>query len=79
VATPNASLVAFRRVELAAGQTRSVELSIPAAAMRIVDDNGNWIYEPGRFVVHAAGASPGPRAVELGGAKPLTQTFTMTD
>jgi len=79
VAVPSSSLVAFQRVRLAAGQTRSVELQIPPNALAIVTDTGERRFEPGTFVVHAGNAAPVPRAVELGAPEPVKQSFELTN
>ncbi|HEU5076474.1 MAG TPA: glycoside hydrolase family 3 N-terminal domain-containing protein [Polyangiaceae bacterium] len=78
VPVPTASLVAFQRVRLGAGRTRSVELTIPAHALQVVTATGERRFEPGAFVVHAGGAAPVPRAVELGAPEPLKQSFELT-
>lgn len=78
VPVPRASLVAFERVLLKPGELRSLELAIPAGAMRTVTENGERRFEPGRFVVHAGSASPGERAVELGAPPSLAQSFELT-
>src|SRR5690606_24826255 len=64
VPTPKHSLVAFRRVSLKPGETRSIELSIAAERMQVVDALGQRRYEPGEFTVFAGSAAPEPRAVE---------------
>ena len=74
-----ASLVAFQRVRLAAGQTRSVELSIPASALEVVTETGERRVEPGSFIVRAGNAAPVPRAVELGAPEPVQQAFELTN
>lgn len=76
---PKSSLVAFKRVRLPAGQTRSVELNIPATALQVVTETGERRFEPGRFVVRAGNASPGPRSLELGASQPVEQTLDVTD
>jgi beta-glucosidase len=42
-------LVAFRRVEIAAGATARVELEVPASELWIIDAEGRKVVEPGRF------------------------------
>lgn len=79
VAVPASSLVAFQRIRLAAGQTRSVELEIPASALAVVTENGERRFEPGTFVVHAGNAAPVPRAVELGAPEPVKQSFELSN
>lgn len=66
-------------MKIGAGQTRSVELSIPAAAFAVVTESGERRFEPGAFIIHAGNAAPVPRAVELGAPEPLRQTVDLTE
>ncbi|AUX41537.1 beta-D-glucoside glucohydrolase [Sorangium cellulosum] len=50
-------LKAFRRVSLAAGESRAVRFDIPAAELSIVDAGGRRTVEPGEFRVHIGGSS----------------------
>ena len=79
VPTPKHSLVAFRRVLLKPGETRSIELNIAADRMQLVDERGERRYEAGEFTVYAGSAAPGARAVELGAPEPLVGSFEMTE
>jgi beta-glucosidase len=70
VTVPVASLAAFRRVYLEPGESRVVELRVPAKALELVDEAGRRVVEPGTFAVTVGGASPGDRALALGAATP---------
>lgn len=50
-------LKAFRRVELAAGENRTIHFEVPASALSIVDAAGQRVVEPGRFKVHVGNSS----------------------
>ncbi len=76
--TPNASLCAVRRVSVAAGSSVEVDLEVPAAAMRLVLDDGSSVVEPGAFALTIGSCSPGPRGVELGAPEPLFHEFAVT-
>ena len=45
----NRRLRAFVKVELKAGETRTVTLQLPARDLSFVDFNDNWVLEPGDF------------------------------
>jgi beta-glucosidase len=77
VRVPRAELVGFRRVALAPGQTQKVTFEIPARAMQLVTEQGERVFEPGRFRVTAGSAAPGPRAEALGSPKPATAEFLL--
>jgi len=77
VRVPKASLVGFERTPLGPGQGARVEFEVPVAAMQVVTETGERVLEPGRFRLTAGGASPGPRAEQLGSPKPVTAEFVV--
>ena len=74
---PQHKLVAFKRVQLRAGQTAEVKFVISAEAMMFVDEQGMQRLEPGEFRLSIGNCSPGRRGVTLGAAEPLTAIFTV--
>jgi beta-glucosidase len=44
-------LQAYRRVHLRAGESRSVEFSLPASALAVLDPQNRWVLEPGTIEV----------------------------
>jgi beta-glucosidase len=50
-------LVAFERVTLAPGESRTVKLTIAPDAMALWDLRGRRVIEPGKFRVFAGGSS----------------------
>jgi len=56
---PRQSLAAFNRVRLGAGSEQRVTLSVPPRAFALVDEEGNWVIEPGDFTVFIGGGQPG--------------------
>jgi beta-glucosidase len=50
-------LKAYRQVELAPGQSRTVELELPVADCTLVDADGHRIVEPGAFELLAGPSS----------------------
>jgi len=77
VRTPLYDLRGFQRVRLWAGETRTVRFHLDAEAMKIVDDTGKSVLEPGDFRITVGGSSPGKRAVELGAPEPVSTEFTV--
>jgi beta-glucosidase len=77
VRVPRAALVGFRRVPLAPGRVQLVQFEVPASAMRVVTETGERRIEPGTFRLTAGGASPTPRAQELGSPKSVTARFVV--
>ena len=74
---PFHKLVAFRRVHIRAGRSRTLRFSLPPEAMAFVDENGEQKLEPGQFRLTVGSCSPGPRGVELGAPEPLSAIFAM--
>ena len=77
VPVPRASLVGFGRLPLEAGASGDFEITLGPESMRLVDQRGRRVLEPGRFALTIGGASPGERAVDLGAARPARALFTV--
>ncbi|MFW5713641.1 MAG: glycoside hydrolase family 3 C-terminal domain-containing protein [Brevefilum sp.] len=56
---PRHSLVGFKRVRLAPGVSARAIFDIQPKQMACVDENGQWLIEPGTFTVFAGGGQPG--------------------
>lgn len=57
VATPVHRLVAFAKVNLDAGQRRTVELVIPPERLALLSDELRWVVEPGEFEIQVGSSS----------------------
>ena len=66
---PIRSLRKIKKVELAAGETKKVEIELSARDFAIIDEKGRCIVEPGLFTVSIGGAQPDARTEELTGNK----------
>jgi len=75
VEVPVASLIGFERVHLEPGQSRDIEFTVTPDMMKLVNDEGELVLEPGMFRLNIGSCSPGVRALELGAAKPLCAVF----
>jgi beta-glucosidase len=75
VEVPLQSLVAFRRVSLAAGESQVLHFSIAPEMLLLVDDEGQRKLEPGAFRLAIGGCSPGARGLALGAPQPVSATF----
>ena len=69
VDVPKYALKDYRRITLQPGKSKRVRFQISPEMMRLVDAEGNWQLEPGRFTAHVGGASPDNRAQTLGAPK----------
>ncbi len=56
---PRHNLAAFKRVRLAPGGEQRVTLEVSPRAFALVDEEGNWMIEPGKFTVFVGGGQPG--------------------
>ena len=74
---PSVKLAAFRRVALGPGEQATIQVTIGARSFCIVKDNGDSAYEPGTFVITAAGSCPVARSVALGAAEPVRTEVLM--
>lgn len=78
VPTPAQSLVGFRRVRLAPGQSAELSFTLTPTMLEVVDDDGARRIEPGVFRLTAGGCSPGERGLALGAPAPVSADFTVT-
>ncbi|HYW95890.1 MAG TPA: glycoside hydrolase family 3 C-terminal domain-containing protein [Bacteroidales bacterium] len=63
---PHSSLIAFRKVDINAGEEKVLEIELASDDFRIYDEAGNAILLPGKYTLVAGGASPMKRSEELG-------------
>ncbi len=74
---PQAVLVGFQKIELAAGKRAEVEFNLGEAALLQVDAEGHRVRVPGDYTIVVGSASPGPRAGALGAPAPVTAKLTL--
>ena len=74
---PLYTLIAFQRVALAAGETRTVAFSLAPDRLATVDDAGQAAVQPGAYKLIAGGSSPGLRSAALGAATPVEASFSI--
>jgi beta-glucosidase len=58
VPVPRLHLEAFKRIHLAAGETRTVGFTISTGQLAAYDDDGKPFVEPGEFRIHVGGGQP---------------------
>ena len=74
---PLQALKAFKRISLSPGQSGKVAFSIEPDLLKLVDENGQLVFTPGRVKVIVGGSSPSKRLELLGGSKPVEATITL--
>ncbi|MFP4341336.1 MAG: glycoside hydrolase family 3 C-terminal domain-containing protein [Cyclobacteriaceae bacterium] len=74
---PLYSLKAFKRVNLAPGESEEVSFTITPEMMQIVNEEGESIIEKGDFKIYLGGGTPNPRSQALGASKPVEAVFTV--
>ncbi len=75
---PLHSLIGFRRVHLKSGERTVITVTVTPEMMKMVNDAGDRVLEPGEFRVTVGGCSPGERGVRLGASAPVRMAFTVT-
>ncbi len=55
---PQLQLQGFSRIRLASGEKQTVRFTLTAEQMSFVDDDGQWLLEPGEFEVWLGGQQP---------------------
>jgi beta-glucosidase len=74
---PLSKLVAFQRVKLAAGESKTVSFEIPAESLAFIGEDGKEHTEPGDFRLTVGGCSPSERGLALGASKPVSAVFSL--
>jgi beta-glucosidase len=59
---PIRSLSAFKRLNVKAGETKSVELNIRPETFSIINDKGEREFKPGKYLVSVGGGQPGVKS-----------------
>jgi len=62
---PIKELRGFQRITLQPGETRTVEFDLPPEALAFLDENMEWVVEPGLFDVMVGGSSARVSTVQL--------------
>lgn len=62
---PVKELRGFRRITLQPGETRTVEFELPPEALAFLDENMEWVVEPGVFDIMVGGSSAHVETVQL--------------
>ncbi len=69
---PNLALRGFKRIQLAAGETQRIALTLDPRALSLVTEQGEHVIEPGTYTVYVGGSQPGE------GAPGVQAQFTVT-
>lgn len=73
---PIMSLKGFKRVNLKASQTQTVQFTITPDMLKLINDKGEEVLEKGKFTIYCSGAAPVERSIKLG-ASPWVKTELM--
>src|SRR5512138_2067197 len=69
---PLSQLVGFQRIHLEPGQSQAVAVTLKPEMLMLVDENGQQVFQPGKFRLTAGSCSPSPRGTTLGAAEPVS-------
>jgi beta-glucosidase len=58
VRVPNCQLAGFQRLNLKAGESRDVSLTVEARQLAVIREDGSCVLEPGAFTLSAGGIQP---------------------
>lgn len=77
VIVPISSLKGLKRVYLEPGESKIVSFTVDEEVLKMVNEEGNSILEPGEFKISIGGSSPGSRSLELGALEPVEIMLTV--
>ena len=63
--SPNIALAGFKRVHLAAGETKHIVFELDPRVLSQVDDKGIRAVRPGTYTIHVGGSQPGAGTPEM--------------
>jgi beta-glucosidase len=72
---PLSQLIGFQRVRLAPGQSQTVKMTLTPEMLKLYDEDGQQVFQPGKFRLTAGGCSPSARGLALGAAEPVVVEF----
>lgn len=72
VPVPKWELKGFKRVLLQPGEKETVEFTLTARQLALIDEEGNCRFEPGKFLIYVGGHQPDRRSKELTGTEVLS-------
>lgn len=73
---PNAQLKALKKVSLVPGEAKDVELTLPAKAFGVYNEDGERVLVPGEYEVYLGTSAPDKRSVALLHKAPQKFTFS---
>ncbi|MFX0211658.1 MAG: glycoside hydrolase family 3 C-terminal domain-containing protein, partial [Candidatus Hodarchaeota archaeon] len=73
VEVPLHSLKDFKRLNVPAGGLSQVTFEINTEMLKLINEKGEQVLEPGEFLITIAGSSPSKRSIELGCTEPIVQ------
>ncbi|MDD5935529.1 MAG: glycoside hydrolase family 3 C-terminal domain-containing protein [Clostridiales bacterium] len=76
VDTPNAQLKGLKKVQLAAGEEKEVEIELTDRAFGLYDEKGQFMLHQGTYHVYIGESQPDERSCELMGKKPYEAVVT---
>ena len=69
--SPKWSLKGFKRVHMAAGETRRLIFTLTAHELRSVEEDGSRTVESGAYTLYLSGGQPDARTRDLTGIEPV--------
>ena len=76
-APTNPVLCGFARVQLNAGESKTISISVPSSCLTVVDDDGNRTFPGGRYSLYAGTSQPDARSRELTGVSPVKLSLSL--
>ena len=68
--TPNPQLKAFTKVDLSAGEMKTISIHLSQSAFSLCDMRGQSIVEPGSYTIYIGDSQPDSRSIDLTGKIP---------
>ena len=75
--TPLLTLMNFIRIELKAGESKSIDFELKPDDLLLFNNEGKEVFQPGKYEVIISGSAPIKQSVLLGAPKPASAEFEL--
>ena len=77
IPSPFYALKSFKRISLAPGKSANIPFAITNDMLQLINEQGQSVWQPGKYKISIGGSLPGKRSEELGAARGVEGEITL--
>ncbi|HTS46032.1 MAG TPA: fibronectin type III-like domain-contianing protein, partial [Puia sp.] len=77
IPSPFYALKSFKRISLAPGESANIPFAITNDMLQLINEQGQSVWQPGKYKISIGGSLPGKRSEELGAARGVEGEITL--